>query len=81
MQFSISATGNAAQLRQAIREHEDRYWHDFNPADRLLLHHLLGHQVATAEQHNRSFTLSASGFTTLQGSTSISVSLAPVSDQ
>lgn len=51
--WSISASGTAQEIRQAIRDHEETSLHSFPQSERLLAHHTLGHALSVAEEHDR----------------------------
>jgi len=53
LSWTISASGTADALRQAIRNHEDGYLRGFPQSERLLAHHVLGHALTVAEEHDR----------------------------
>lgn len=53
MSWTISASGTADELRQAVRNHEDGYLRGFPQSERLLAHHVLGHALTVAEEHDR----------------------------
>ena len=53
LSWTISASGTADELRQAIRDHEEQDLRHFPQSERLLAHHVLGHVLSVAEEHDR----------------------------
>ena len=53
LSWSISASGTTDEIRQAIRDHEEQSLRHFPQGERLLAHHVLGHALSVAEEHDR----------------------------
>lgn len=49
MSWGIEADGTVDELRAEVRKHEDHYWRDLPRDERLLIHHLIGHQLEVAD--------------------------------
>lgn len=45
MSWSIRAEGTAEEISAQVHEHEIRYWRSMPLAERLAVHHLVGHAV------------------------------------
>lgn len=45
MSWSISAEGTVEEIRARVHEHEREYWRGMPLAERLAVHHLVGHAV------------------------------------
>ena len=53
MSWSISASGSTDEIRTAIHDHEEQSLRHFPQSERLLAHHVLGHALSVAEEHDR----------------------------
>jgi hypothetical protein len=85
--WSIRAEGTADEIWAQVHEHEVRHWRHMSFAERLAVHHLVGHAIEVAKEWSRSsgrpdkqFFLSGGGHQ-YDGQFRVVLSLSPVPDQ
>jgi predicted RNA-binding protein Jag len=51
--WSLRLEGTAEEIREAVHHHEAVHWRAMPLAERLVVHHLVGHAVEQLDEHAR----------------------------